>query len=134
MRTFVLVHQQARERAVAAVREADAGMVVQIKAPGRTSAENALLHVLISDIAKQAEWAGKKRDTECWKRLLVAAWCRVKGEPLELLPSLDGHGFDILPARTSALSKRDCASLIEYIYFWGAENGIAFSEAPIDSP
>lgn len=127
-RTFYLVHAEARRRAIQAVSDAPHGMVVQIKAPGRTSAENALLHLLISDIAKQTEWAGKKLDAESWKRLLVASWCRVRGEPLELLPALDGHGFDVLPAKTSHLSKRDCSELIEYVYCWGAENGISFSE------
>lgn len=125
---FYLVHATARERAVQAVRNAEPGMVVTIKKPNRTSAENAMLHALISDIAKQVEWAGQKRDTEVWKRLLVASWCRVRAEPLELLPSLDGHGFDIIPARTSKLNKSECAELIDFVSAWGVEAGVVFSE------
>lgn len=125
---FYLVHQTARDRAIQAVREAENGMVVTIKKPNRTSAENAMLHALITDIAKQVEWAGKKRDVETWKRLLVAAWCRVRAEPLELLPALDGHGFDIIPARTSKLNKSECAELIDFVSAWGVENGVVFRE------
>jgi (p)ppGpp synthase/HD superfamily hydrolase len=29
---------------------------------------------MLGDIARQVDWAGKKRDTDTWKRLLTAAW------------------------------------------------------------
>lgn len=54
----------------------------------------------------------------------MASWCRVRGEPLEILPALDGHGVDIVPVRTSKLSKRDAADLISYIEAWGTEMGV----------
>lgn len=97
---------------------------VRVKPETRSTAENALLHALISEIAAQKEWAGKKRDAEVWKRLLVASWCRVHGEAVEILPALDGHGVDIVPARTSQLSKAECADLITYIQSWAIDNGI----------
>lgn len=101
---------------------------VTISEPRRTLAENALLHALISELARKLEWAGKRRDAETWKRLLVAAWCRAEGKALEILPALDGHGVDIVPVRTSRLSKRDCAELIEFVYAWGAEQGVRWDE------
>ena len=104
------------------------GMVCEIKEQSRTSPENRLLHALIGEVAAKVEWAGKKRDAETWKRLLVAAWCRVHGESVEVLPALDGHGVDIVPARTSKLSKKECADLIEYIYAWGADNDVKWDE------
>ncbi len=97
---------------------------VTISEPKRTLAENALLHALISELARKLEWAGKRRDAETWKRLLVAAWYRAEGKALEILPALDGHGVDIVPVRTSRLSKRDCADLIEFVQWWGAEQGV----------
>lgn len=125
MRRFVIgAHREARDRAIQAVREAADGLEVVIKPPTRTSAENALLHALIAQIAQQIEWAGAKRDAEVWKRLLVSAWCRVRGEPLEMLPALDGHGVDIVPVRTSKLSKADAADLISYVEAWGTEMGV----------
>ena len=111
-----------RRRAMQAVADAPQGYCVTVAEPTRTGAENALLHALIGEIAAKHEWAGKKRDAEIWKRLLVASWCRVIGESVEILPALDGHGVDIVPARTSALSKRECADLITYIQCWMAEH------------
>jgi hypothetical protein len=104
------------------------GWVMTLSQPNRNSAQNALLHVLIDEVARQVEWAGKKRDAEIWKRLLVSAWCRVRGESVEILPAIDGHGVDIVPARTSKLSKAECADLITFIEAWAVENGVEFAE------
>jgi hypothetical protein len=122
--TFILAHDTARQRAVEAVRTAPAGFAVTVAEPSRNGEQNALLHALIGEIAATQEWAGKKRDAEVWKRLLVAAWCRMRGESMEILPALDGHGVDIVPARTSGLSKSECADLITYIQAWQAENEV----------
>ena len=128
-RTFILVHAEARRRAAQAVQEAPDGYAVTVGEPTRTGAENRLLHALISEVSAKKEWAGKKQDAETWKRLLVAAWCRVVGETIEILPAIDGHGVDIVPMRTSGLSKKECADLIEFIYAWGANvAGITWSE------
>lgn len=104
---------------------------VLVSEPKRTLPENALLHTIISELAKKVEWAGKKRDVETWKRLLVAAWCRSNGKPIEILPALDGNGVELIPVRTSGLGKRACAELIEFIYAWGADKGIQW-ESPDD--
>lgn len=121
---FNLVHAEARQRAIQAVKDAPEGYRVTIKEQTRTNAENSLLHALLGEIAKEATWAGKRHDIETWKRLLVASWCRVRGEAIEILPALDGHGVDIVPRRTSKLSKKECADLIEFVYAWSVENGI----------
>jgi hypothetical protein len=123
-RTYVLAHAMARQRALDDLRTAPDGYVVTISEPTRNGEQNALLHALIGEIAAHMEWAGKKRDAEVWKRLLVAAWCRMRGESMEILPALDGHGVDIVPARTSGLSKSECADLITYIQAWQAENEV----------
>lgn len=113
------------------IAETQAGRVLRVTVgePKRTLAENAKLHAMLSEIADQVEWAGKKRDVEVWKRLVVSAWCRARGEPVEILPALDGHGIDIVPVRTSKLSKKDCAELIEFVYALGAEHDVKFTEA-----
>lgn len=50
---------------------------LDVKEQKRSDKENRLLHSLLGHISKTQEWAGKKRDIETWKRLLVAAWCRL---------------------------------------------------------
>ena len=122
---FYLAHPTARQRAIDAIRNAPDGFKVTVEEQTRSLAENAMLHALIGEIAESTPWAGKLRDIETWKRLLVAAWCRMRGESMEILPALDGHGVDIVPARTSKLSKSECADLISYIQAWQAERETA---------
>ena len=93
-------------------------VTVEVKEEKRSLAENRLLHAMLTHISDTQEWAGKKRDVETWKRLMVAAWCRAKGEQIEMLPAIDGHGFDILFRRTSKMSKAEVAELIDYVEAW----------------
>lgn len=123
------------ERAIQHMRDCYASrqdFEIEFREPRRTSPENRLLHVLLSELARKLEWAGQKRDAETWKRLCVSAWCRANGESVEILPALDGHGIDIVPVRTSRLSKRACAELIEWIYAFGAEAGIEWTDPAIE--
>ena len=121
---FILAHDTARTNAKTTVTEAPDGYAVEIKPITRSLAQNAKLHALISDIARTLEWAGTKRDVETWKRLLTAAWLRARGEPIEMLPALDGHGVDIVFRRTSELTVNEMIELIEYIQAWAVGNGI----------
>ena len=97
---------------------------IEVKPATRSSEQNALLHAMLTDIAKTKEWAGKRRDVETWKRLCTAAWLRARGEQVEFLPALDGHGVDIVFRRTSELSVAECSELVDWIGAWCAENGI----------
>ena len=103
---------------------------VVVKPEKRSNAENALLHAMLSHVAKSLPWAGKKRDVETWKRLIVASWCRARGEPVELLPAVDGHGVDIVFRRTSELTRSECAELITYLDAWMADQGIPMPADP----
>lgn|SRR5690606_30249079 len=103
--------------------------------PTRSLDQNARLHAMLGDIAKQVEFFGQKRDLETVKRLLVDAFARVKadeGDPLPghgyTLPSLDGQGVVQLGVQTRRLSKRLMSELIEYLFAWGDENGVLWSE------
>jgi hypothetical protein len=118
---FRLVHRTARERAKACIDLAPAGYVVTVKEPTRSSEANAALHARLSEIAERVEWAGKRQSIETWKRLLVAAWSRATGEPLTVLPALDGHGIDIVFRRTSQMTRREMSDLLEYVNAWCSE-------------
>ena len=91
---------------------------LSIKDATRSTEQNALLHALLTDISKTHEWAGAKRDAETWKRLFTAAWLRARGEAVEFLPALDGHGVDIVFRRTSSLTVAECSELVDYIHAW----------------
>ena len=102
----------------------DTRLTLEIRPEKRSDAQNRLLHACLSEISKQVEWAGAKRDVDTWKRLLTAAWLRARGESIEMLPALDGHGVDIVFRRTSQLTKAECAELSEFVMAWAAERGI----------
>jgi hypothetical protein len=95
-------------------------LTLEVKPETRNSEQNALLHATLTEIAKTREWAGAKRDVETWKRLMTAAWLRAKGESVEILPAIDGHGVDVVFRRTSSLTKGECADLITFIQAWEA--------------
>lgn len=118
---FVMSHDLARRRAMSAVADAPAGYVVTVAEPTRDLTTNAALHAKLTEIARTREWAGKRWDVETWKRLLVAAWSRATGQPLVMLPALDGAGVDIVFRRTSAMTKREVVDLMAFIEAWETE-------------
>lgn len=95
-------------------------LVLVLRPENRSDAQNRLLHARFNDISKQCTWAGRTWDIDQWKRLLTAAWCRTRNEGVEIVPAIDGKGFDVLYQRTSELSRRDCADLSEYAMAWGS--------------
>lgn len=120
-KTYILAHQEARRRAVAAVQEAPDGYCITVAEPTRNSAINAALHAKLTEISRAHEWAGKRWDVETWKRLLTAAWNRATGQQVVMLPALDGQGVDIVFRRTSELTQAECRDLLEFIESWEAE-------------
>lgn len=124
---FILAHDTARQRAIDAVRSAPPGYSVTVSPPKRNTSQNALLHAVLTDVANQVDWAGSKRDVTTWKRLLTAGWLRAKGEHAELLPAIDGRGFEVLYQHTSELHAGECAELVDYIHAWGTERGVKWS-------
>lgn len=120
LRTFVLAHEQARDGVAGFAHMAPAGTVVEFREPARNSAINAALHAKLGEIAATREWAGRRWDAETWKRLLVAAWSRANGEPLQMLPALDGHGVDIVWRKTSEMTQREVRDLLAWIEAWEA--------------
>lgn len=121
MSRFILAHDLARRRAVAAVAEAPAGFVVTVEEPRRNNAINAALHAKLTEIARAREWAGRRWDVEVWKRLLTAAWGRATGQQLVMLPALDGMGVDVVFRRTSDLTQAECRELLTFIESWEAQ-------------
>lgn len=102
--------------------------IVVIKDQDRSGEQNKKLHASLADIANQVEHAGKKWDVLIWKRLLTAAWLREAGDQPQLIPAVDGHGFDVVYERTSKLSVKQCASLLEWIAAFGAEHQVRWTQ------
>ncbi len=109
------------------IQQATEGFVCIIQEPTRNTEQNAKLHATLSDIAGQVEWCGKKFSVDVWKRLTTAAWLRENNEQPQMIPALDGNGFDVIFERTSKLTQKQCASLIEWLLAFGAEHDVKWS-------
>lgn len=124
---FTLSHDIARKRAIEAVARAPVGARIRIDEPARTLDQNSLLWPLLANIARQHPHAGEHRTPEEWKGLFLHAL----GKEVRFLPALDGKGFVPLGMKSSTLSKREFSDLLEFIFAWGAENGVVFSTKEI---
>ncbi|OOF48718.1 recombinase [Rodentibacter genomosp. 1] len=102
-------------------------LVVKIQPMTRTLEQNAKLHAMLSDIAKQCEFQGKKRDIETWKMIMVSAHKIATGEKAEMAIGLEGEVINLRES-TAQMSVKRLASLIEYITAWGVQNGVKFND------
>jgi hypothetical protein len=133
--TFIMAHDLARANAVQAVRQAPVGFVVQIGEPIKKRHQEEKYHAMIGDIAKQCEFMGGRLDSDDWKRLLVDMFAKVMrdmGTPLHhdgrVIPSLDFQRVVQLGVQTREFRVREAADFIEYLYAFGAERGVVWSE------
>lgn len=117
--TYILAHDLARRRAMAAVADAPAGHVVTVAEPTRSLDQNAKFHAICSDLAG-TPWAGKPRTAAEWKVLLVSGHAVATKEGAEVVPGLEGEFINIRES-TAAMSKKRGASLIEYAQAFAAQ-------------
>ena len=132
---YRLVHPTARQLASRACIQAPDGFIVEIKPPSKSRDQEARYHAMFSDVARQVEFMGSMRDAETWKRLLVDAFARVKaaeGDPVQgvgaIMPNLDGSGFVQLGVQTRRFSKRHASEFIDFMYAWGVDNDVQWTE------
>lgn len=128
--TYILKEDRDRRYALVAVQRAPWGMQVKVSKPTRTTEQNSHLHSLISDVAKQVPAPDRNglEDIEFWKPRLTLSWIIDKKREFEIITALNGQEFGILLPHTSDLTTEQCAELIEWIYMFGATNGVKFKE------
>lgn len=130
-RTYKLVSDQVRAHCIDEVARAPLGKVVIVQDPTRTLEANARLHAMLTDISRQRDYMGKKRDVEFWKGLFVSAHAIATGKPCEIVPGLEGE-FIAIRESTASMSGKKLASVMEYIEAWAANEGVRLS-APEDA-
>jgi hypothetical protein len=119
--------QELAERCMEAVLAAPEGYVVDIKAPTRNLDQNAKLHAICSDLARQKEFGGRFLTVDQWKVLLVSGHAVATGQGAEVFPGLEGEFVNIRESTASMTVKR-LASLIEYAIAYAAQNGVKLQE------
>lgn len=103
------------------------GDQVRVGPPDRLLVQNAKFHAMCGDIAKQAQYLGRKLTGAQWKILMISAHSMETGEGADVVPGLTGE-FVNLRESSASMSIPRMASLIEYVACWGAENSIQFRE------
>jgi hypothetical protein len=123
---FVLSHEIARRRALECVRDAPEGYVVTVKQPKRSLDQNALIHVLLTNLGKQIGWtfSGQVVDLDDLKSIFMAAYRKATNQNTRFVIGIDGQPV-ILNWRTRDLSKHESAEFIEFVQAWMAENEIS---------
>lgn len=89
----------------------------------RTLLQNSKLWPMLTDIAKQVTWYGKKYDKDAWKDILTGSF-----KSAEFVPNTEGSGFVVLGMRTSKMRRKEFAALIQFIYAFGDTQGVKWSE------
>jgi hypothetical protein len=131
--TIILSSQTDRQRAADWVARAPQSTIVSFRKPTRTLLQNARLHALCTDVARQVDWprgSGVKRDVEAWKDIFTAALLSAN-HGLDVVPGING-GFVLLGMHTSAMKVDEVNDLMTLIEAWGAENEVEFS-APAEA-
>jgi hypothetical protein len=100
------------------------GSRVEIKAPQRSTDQNARMWAALSDVATQLPYHGIKLTADDWKLLFLDALKR----EVRMVPNLDGNGFVSLGRSSSDLSKAEMSDLLEIIAAFGANHGVQFHD------
>ena len=120
--TVIIRGDVQRALAKAIIDRAPINAVVTVKEGTRTLDQNAKMHAMLSDISR-AKPQGRKHTPEVWKALMMKA-C---GHQVQFVLGIDGEPFPV-GFRSSRLTKSQMSDLIEFIYQFGAEHGVLWSD------
>lgn len=126
---LVLAGRRERDKATNWIARAPVNTRVEFKGAKRSLPQNAILWVMLTEIAEQVAWHGVKLTADDWKLIFLDGLKR----EMRIVPNLDGTGFVNLGRSSSDLSKDEMSDMIELIFAWGAQNGVRFHEPNIDS-
>lgn len=98
------------------------GWIMSIAKPNRTQEQNDKLWAMLTDLS-HAKPEGRKCTPDDWKCLVMNA-C---GHDVQFMEGLDGKPFPT-GFRSSRLTIGQMSDLIEWIYAYGADNGVQWSE------
>ena len=124
---FFLGSPGQREVAARAVLQAPHGAVVEVRPQRRTLDQNALMWVLLGEISR-AKPEGRHHTPEIWKCIFMNAL----GHEVRFVMGLEGEPFPV-GFRSSKLTKGQMSDLIEMIYWYAAQHGVALTQPEVAS-
>lgn len=120
--TIILRGPENRLLAKGIIEVAPQDAVVRISEATRNKDQNARMWAMLSDVSR-AKPDGRCHTPEVWKALMMKA-C---GHAVQFVLGIDGEPFPV-GFRSSRLTKSQMSDLIEFIYAYGAEHRIEWSE------
>ncbi len=120
--TIILAGPSQRALAKQLIDRAPYEAIVTVKAATRSNEQNAKLWAMLSDLSR-AKPEGRMHTPEVWKQLVMHA-C---GHAVQFEIGLNGQPFPT-GFRSSRLTKAQMSDLIEWIYSYGAEHGVVWTE------
>lgn len=136
---FILRQADARDRMVAAwnavcqilqLGVAAVKITIEECKPTRTIEQNNKMWAMLEDIARQVQWHvdGKLQliDKEDWKDILTAGLKKTQ----RVAAGIEG-GFVMLGQRTRKMKIGEMIELIEFMYWFGAERKVVWSDSDI---
>ncbi len=111
-----------RRKAKEALDSAGDDWVVTIEPPKRSTAQNARLWAMLTEVSKQVVWYGQKLSPDEWKHIFTASLKKQK-----VVPGIDGE-FVILGLSTSKMSILEMNELQTLIEAFGVEKGVDFKD------
>lgn len=116
-----------RHRVASWVMSAPFGTRVTFQKARRTTPQNDRMWAMLTDVATQLEWHGKRLRADDWKLVFLDGLKR----ELRIVPNLDGTGFVNLGRSSSDLSKQEMSDLMELIEAFGAQHGVVFHDQQV---
>lgn len=114
--------------AISSIVAGDECVVSISSGPTRSSLQNSLMWALLGDVSRQVKWQVDNNyiymTPDDWKDVLTAGLKK----HAKLAQGIDG-GVVMLGCRTSKMSTKELAELIEFIYWFGSENSVKWTEA-----
>jgi len=120
--TIILRSPTQRARAVVVIQSAPDNTVVEIREAKRSLDQNAKMWAMLADVSR-SEPEGRKLIADEWKCIFMHA-C---GWEVQFLDGLDGRPFPV-GFSSSKLTVRQMADLITFIYAYGDQHGVQWSE------
>lgn len=120
--TVILRSHQQRVLAKNLIDAAPANAIIKISPENRTLDQNSKLWAMLSDISR-AKPEGRRHIPEVWKCVFMAAL----GYETAFEMGLDNRPFPI-GFKSSKLNKHQMSDLIEYVYAYGAQHNVKWSE------
>lgn len=121
--TIRLVGDRQRQYAIERINAAPVGHIIKIAEETRRDAQNRKLHAMCADI-QRADTPISHHSIENIKLIFMN---ELRSEA-RFLPSLDMSGMFPVGQRTSLLSVKQFAALVDLLYKYGAERGVIWSE------